>query len=300
MRKYAVLFLAVLAVIFNTKAFAAEPADLTVGAGYRVDALDWNIAGNSSGQDPNILSELTWENLEIAFLKAKLRAPVTEKIFLRAYADYGWIFHGDNQDSDYNTDDRTNEFSRTNNKADDGWVTDASAGLGYKFVFGELDIAPLAGLSYHGQYLKIQDGVQVIPATGPFAGLDSSYDANWFGPWVGVDLAYALGNFSLFGSAEYHYAYYWAEANWNLRSDFAHPKSFEHDADGYGVIASLGADYVISDRWSVNATFDYQLFKATHGTDTTFFADGTASETRLNEVNWDSLAVMLGVKYEFF
>ena len=40
-------------------------ASLDLSAGYRVDQLDWNIAGTISGTNPNIISELTWSDLEI-------------------------------------------------------------------------------------------------------------------------------------------------------------------------------------------------------------------------------------------
>ena len=37
--------------------------EFVFSAGYRKDELDWNIAGNINGNNPNILSELTWEDL---------------------------------------------------------------------------------------------------------------------------------------------------------------------------------------------------------------------------------------------
>ena len=38
--------------------------DISLSTGYRVDDLSWNIAGNIYGSNPNVLSELTWSDLE--------------------------------------------------------------------------------------------------------------------------------------------------------------------------------------------------------------------------------------------
>ncbi|MGD8383733.1 MAG: hypothetical protein PVJ11_16445, partial [Syntrophobacterales bacterium] len=45
--------------------FPKIEVEIGLSAGYREDEFDWNIAGNSSGNNPNILSELTWEDLQI-------------------------------------------------------------------------------------------------------------------------------------------------------------------------------------------------------------------------------------------
>jgi glutathione S-transferase len=73
-----------------------------------------------------------------------------------------------------------------------------SVGIGYELLlFSEFfKITPLAGLSYHAQNLTMQNGVQVISdygwptPLGPFSSLDSSYDAKWYGPWIGLELGW--------------------------------------------------------------------------------------------------------------
>jgi len=167
--------------------------DFTLSAGYRVDDLDWNIAGDINGNNPNVLSELTWDDVESYQLKAQGSAVWPNIIALRGYANYGWIFDGDNQDSDYLGDNRTFEFSRSNNSTDDDDVLDASLAIGYPIRFGRAVIGtmtPLLGYSYHEQNLNITDGNQTIPNLGPFPGLDSSYETEWKGPWIGFDLRF--------------------------------------------------------------------------------------------------------------
>ena len=283
--------------------------DFTLSAGYRVDDLDWNIAGDINGNNPNVLSELTWEDVESYQLKAQGSAVWPNIIALRGYVNYGWIFDGDNQDSDYLGDNRTLEFSRSNNSTDDDDVLDASLAIGYPFRFGRAvlgTMTPLLGYSYHEQNLNITDGNQTIPNLGPFPGLDSSYETEWKGPWIGFDLRFKAKEIKTFAhrfetyfSYEYHWADYYAEANWNLRDDFAHPKSFEHDADATGWKIGAGFNLWFHQNWALNFNYDYQDWSTEGGIDKVFFADGSTAKTKLNEVNWTSYALSLGVSLRF-
>jgi hypothetical protein len=284
-------------------------SDLTLSAGYRVDDLSWNIAGNSS--NPNVLSELTWSDLETLQATASGRALVNHWLYLRGSVGYGYTFSGDNQDSDFSGNDRTQEYSRSSNSADGGSVLDAVVGIGYQFevLSHKLKLIPLIGYSYHEQNLTMTDGSQTIstpghvPRTlpyGPIQGLDSTYNASWLGPWLGIDLSFEITKrLTLFGSFEYHWATYDAEGNLNLRNDLAHPKSFEHDADGKGFLFAFGAEYLLNGPWSLNMSFYYQKWSTEPGLDRLYYAGGSVAETRLNEVDWDSYAFMLGMVYRF-
>jgi hypothetical protein len=292
----------------QTSRFRAE-TELIVSAGYRRDDLDWNIAGDTSGNNPNVLSELTWDDLESYQVKFQGSLVIPNMIALRGVADYGWIFSGENQDSDYAGNNRTYEFSRSNNSADDGDLWDVSLALGYPFRWGQSVIGtltPLAGYSYHEQNLTMTDGCQTIPPTGSFPGLHSSYDTEWKGPWIGFDLNFkakeiktVAHRFETYFSYEYHWADYHAEADWNLRDDFRHPKSFEHDADGNGWIIRTGFNFWLQRHIALNFNFDYQNWSADDGTDKVYFTDGTTDKTRLNEVNWTSYDVGLGLSVRF-
>jgi len=270
-----------------------------LGVGYRADKLNWNIANNLSGTaTPNILSELTWDNLGIIQIDGGMQAEMNRIVF-KVDADYGWIVTGDNQDSDFNGNNRTLEFSRSNNDAGAGNVWEVSTAIGYQFG-GAYFFTPLAGWAIHKQNLRIKNGFQTIPATGAFAGLDSHYDAQWTAPWLGFDAGMALGDSTRIRvNFAYNFTTYSAEANWNLRTDLAHPVSFRHDATGYGI--DVGADITqkVSDNWSLDGGFEYRKYKADNGTDTTFSATGGSSVTRLNEVNWESVSGSIAAIFNF-
>jgi hypothetical protein len=300
-----------------------------VSAGYRLDSLDWNIdgSGNSVGSEPNILSELQWRDLDIFQLKAEVAGGNEKGVYFHGLADYGWAMDGENQDSDYAGDNRTLEFSRSINGIDGSRVLDLSGGLGYQFQFGEQSrhsVIPLIGLSYHEQRMRMTDGRQVVsdlanaqvldpgvtslPSLGPFAGLKSSYDAEWFGPWLGTDLLLQLREGStLFAHLARHWARFSAKADWNLRDEFAHPVSFDHRADGRGWVVELGWRQAPSVyHWVWGVSLSLQRWHTDAGVDRTYFVDPAPPcygncyiEGRLNEVNWSSSSLSLTLRKEF-
>jgi len=289
--------------------------DLGIAGGYREDRLDWNIAGNSNGQRPNVLSELKWRDIEIGQVKLQSKFTLPRRFHFRGSFGTGWIANGDNRDSDYLGDDRTFEYSRTDNDAGHGSVYDFSAAAGYPFEFGrEMVIAlrPLVGYSYHRQNLSITDGDQTVATpgltqnAGPFAGLDSHYDARWYGPWIGVELGVEaavpdgfIRRVEGFFACEVHRADYRAQADWNLRQDLAHPNSFRHRAEGIGYVLSGGFNLFVAPRWALTAEAAYQSWSTNQGRHRVYFAGGDTADTRLNEVDWRSMALSVGVLYRF-
>ena len=282
--------------------------EFLLSTGYRVDDIDWNIAGDINGNNPNIISELQWEGLESFQLKMANKTVFNQLFLLRGSLAYGWIFDGENQDSDYLGDNRTLEFSRSNNNSDEGNMLDASFGLGWQFTFGRSDfvMAPVIGYSYHEQNLTMTDGYQTIPSSGPFPGLDSTYETEWKGPWIGLDFTFRTDEkrkitpeIETLISIEYHWADFYADADWNLRTDFAHPKSYEHEADGHGFILNMGLKFIFNYHWLLNVNLDYQNWSTDPGIIRFFKTDGTTPTQRLNEVNWTSTTIMAGIEYHF-
>jgi hypothetical protein len=289
-------------------------ATFDLSAGYRTDKLNWHIAGNSQGGNPNILSELTWTDLDIYQLKLANRTVFRNRIYIRGHLDVGMVMSGDNQDSDYLGDNRTQEFSRSLNGVDGNDVWDGSVAIGPRLAFFEsaIVVCPLLGYAVSEQDLTIVDGFQAIspsPDTlpiGPFSGLDSRYQARWKGPWIGVDLLFSApvteGPFTEIGvmfTAEYHWVDYDAEANWNLRTDFRHPVSFIHEAEGSGLEAGAKILFETKKRWGINVGLNVKEMTTDAGLDRLFFADGTTVDTRLNEVRWRSFTLEAGVSYQF-
>jgi len=309
--------------VFATDFFAVNNGEIDVSFGYRADQLDWNIASGLAGETPNILSELTWDNIKLVQLQLSGRLELGELPFLNTNtlllvnADLGKIFAGDYQDSDYGTDNRGNEWSRSIGDGDKGFTADLSGGLGPIFKIDRvagLSVSPLIGYGFNMQDLSMTSGVQIIsksglkpaglindpPANGNISGLDSSYTAYWYGPWLGFKIDYQVSKkFNLSTEIEYHWIEYFAQADWNLRTDLKHNSSFEHETTGTGTVWNIKGRYVINEKWSWLISGILQDWETENGTVRTFKTDGSVSRTRLNEVNWNSLSLSMGVSYEF-
>ena len=307
-------------------AIEIEAAGIEMDAGYRSDQLDWNIAGDLDGSNPNVLSELTWEDLETFQVQANGWLELGELPFLKRNTmllgniSFGKILGGNVQDSDYAVDDRGLEWSRSVNGADKGMTADLSGAIGPVWQPSQvagMTVTPLIGYGFNMQALYMTDGNQQMsdpfirllffgidaelpPDEGPIAGLDSSYTSYWYGPWLGLNVDYAANDrIKLTLGFEYHWVEYFAQADWNLRSDFAHPVSFEHEAEGVGIVWSFKGRYQLNAEWAMLLRGKIQTWEAEQGTDRTYFSDGGVSVTRLNTVSWDSYALTTGLEYRF-
>jgi len=271
-----------------------EIFDFHLSSGYRLGGLRWNIA--QVGGTPNIRSELTWSKLQILQIEGEGSLNI-EGFTIRAAAGYGLVLAGDVQDSDYDSDDRTDEFSRSYSDAKGGYLLHALSGLGYRFDLRAAPIAllPMIGIGFHRQAMKMTDGVQVIPSTGPFDGLDSSYTANWLNFWVGLDAEYRIASRLNAGAAvSVHPALYYAEADWNLTPTYAHPVSFVHKTFGLGFRGDLSVGFELSRRWFLEGRIGLEYWFGGPGVDEIFSSGGGSTETRLNEVVWSSAQFCLG------
>jgi len=287
-------------------------ASLFLMGGYRTNELNWNISG-VNGMNPNVKVEYKWTDLQSFQIKSKSQLLFDNIFILEGQVARSWIVEGNNQVSEFDGNDRTMEVTRTRNKADEGDTFDISGGVGIRYNmesdddFFELKntwLSLLGGYSYHEQNLSIKDGNQTIDTTGmfdlgPFEGLDSPYEAEWKGPWLGIELGGEQDNFLATVRFEYHFAEYNAEGQINLNENFQQPKSFDHSGDGEGLVFALDMSYKLNPSWELNFNADYQDWEILDGTDRLFLADGSIIQSRLNEVNWTSFALMLGAKYQF-
>jgi len=71
------------------------------------------------------------------------------------------------------------------------------------------------------------------------------------------------------------------------------------DTDGNGFIIGAGLNCVLNQYRALNVNFNYQDWSTDNGTSKVYFADGTTAKTQLNEVNWTSYAIMMGLSLPF-
>jgi len=267
-----------------------ESNSIIYGFGDRQTKVDWNIAGNLAGTNPNIISELDWRNIKSnQFMLGSIWQD--GDYFLKVFGEYGRIYDGENQDSDYNLDNRKSEFSRSLNNSGKGYMLDTEISYGKDYVIlGKLKLSPMIGYSFHRQHLKIYDGKMVIGSAN-LTGLNSLYQANWWGPQLGISLKYKK-NKSIF-SFNYNLQdiNFNGYTDWNLRTDLKHPESMTQKGGGSGTKISASYERAVSSFSSLSLVGNLYQYKAA-GVHTFNLLTGDSSQ-KLNEVNWKSNEIKL-------
>lgn len=298
-------------ILCSTSLFAES--EVWIGAGWRQDHLDWSIGIPEQG--PDILSELEWTGIKMWQISAGIKGIVCQDWYYRLKGDYAKIYDGKNRDSDYLESGRRSLFSRSDNGADCGNAFDFSIGLGMPVnCYGpQWEFIPLIGYSRSEQRLCMRNGFQTFDLffndVGPIPGLNSRYETKWSSIWAGVDFEYDAGcNFAIYGSLEYHYAFYRASGHWNLRPDLG---PFHHDANSNGAELVLGASYNLWDCFEIGTEVGYKYYKSENGVDKTKFTFEDLDDEgqlitvegegkgRLNPVTWHSFYVEGNISYVF-
>ena len=282
------------------------------GVGQRKGELRWNIASDASGnKTPNILSELTFADLSIFEIQGGVDIRFNQGM-LQNFRIEGNIKSGTNSDglvtdSDYDGDNRTEEYSRSESSPDGSTTFDGKFIIGYEMQWSEhIVITPLVGYRYNRQSLKMKDGEQILDtrpvalSLGPFSSeLNSTYEAEWNSAIFGLDTQYRTRKHQLSLRLEFTLSDYYAEANWNLRSDFAHPKSFAHWARGTGNNIEFKYQYNVTPLFSLWVSYRLEDWTTNEGDDVVYFSDGEKAGTQLNEVVWESTAQSAGFSLNF-
>jgi hypothetical protein len=243
---------------------------------------------------------LTWENLKSHYLSVQGHFE-SDDLMISGALGRGYIYSGDNQDSDYNLDDRQGEFSRSNNTSDGDGVYDREVRVGLMFIENR-PVRLGAGLGYASRTVDLimRDGFQTIPATGPIYNLRSTYSANLSGPVTWFSFNWRLRP-SLFVGAERRLGFfsYTGNANWNLRSEFQHPRSFSQHTNGLSDSIALSLDWLVSARAALLLNYNYQTFRAEGGYTRFYLADGTTPQQPIHEVKYWMWVLTAGVAVLF-
>ena len=272
---------------------------IAVYGDYLQDNLRWSIAGNSNGQNPNVLSEVQWQNLKLRGTGLDVEVNIWSGILFKGQYHRGTIYSGNAIDTDYSEDNRLNPSYEASLNSDQGHIYNFITVLSYRFkVFPVFFLAPYAGYSKSRQSLFLKNFNDKTPAEEKR--LNSTYQTNWTGPVIGFDAALALKKrLSLKASLSYAQAKYRATADWNLIDAFAHPDSFRHTADGYEASAMLQLDFHIISPLFVFIRCNYLHAATGAGTDELFLIDGSSVISQFNEAVRSSKGAGIGICYHF-
>ncbi|HXB07425.1 MAG TPA: hypothetical protein VNW04_09925 [Puia sp.] len=269
--------------------------EAALSGGYRQENLHWSIAGNSAGQAPNIYSELKWRHVGGFAVDGALRYGFGRRWVFFAEGSRMFTSTGRVSDKDYAGDNRTNNIYEEDFAGSNGYSMTIGAGAGYRlWPGGRFELTPSLGYGVSGQHLTITD------PGGFYTFLNSSYQTSWFGPFVrGAGRWRPGGRWVIDGIVTYHQVTYRANADWNLISDFSHPVSFRHRADGFGIEGELGVRYSVCRRVEVLAAMNGFAWETGTGIDELYHPGSPSQQTQLNEVVMDGLGFRLGMRWKW-
>ena len=262
---------------------------LSVTGGYQQEDLQWSIAGNANGQNPNILSELRWKNVGGPVTGIQLHYNFFTHWQLQGEYEHAFFSTGKVYDTDYGSNDRTNIVYAEQFNAGKGGADRWLAGLGYQLpVTDKFSITPSAG---YGQFQQL---LYVCGNKATFSDLNSTYKTTWRGAYGQVVCSTGLTK-KLWMNAGFRYSQvqYSASANWNLIREFSHPESFRHTANGYGINIHTSMLYQASGIHSIGIKGIYSRWQTGRGIDELYLATGRSEQTQLNEVRSASWQVMI-------
>lgn len=301
--KRVLLSLLLLSNTFNSILFSQENNNATWNispyAGLAINNLSFNIAGNELGTNPNILSELKWnKTLSVDF---GVRLDYTIKNFqVNGDFTFSQNLSGNVSDIDYNRDNRQGAYSElylSNHK-----------GNGFSF--------------------RLEPGFQIIKTNsstfGPFISFQYAKNRNYLlnqKQWTNRDMDYINGlnsyyeyKFPEYGLGLFYnqkltdklnvdfkisgsYSQYYAYGNWNLRSEFLQPVSYEHKGQGYSIRPDLKFTHQLSRSTALNLGYRMHYYYMSDGKDYLYtHADGL-TKSKLNEVEMMNHQILVGIKY---
>lgn len=270
---------------------------LGLSGSYQEADFHWSIAGNSAGQNPNVLSEIKWKKLRAIGFGADIQWNICSNIFLKGnyYAEN--IRSGRVGDTDYAQDNRTYPVYQAMLNGSQGRLSRLMFAPGYSFrLNSRFSLDPYAGFSASRQQLHLTR----FPGetTADEMALNSRYYTRWTGAAAG-----AAANFTcspvlqLTAVLEYQQLRYHADADWNLIDAFAHPLSFRHRASGYAAAACLQLNWKLCPALFLNIQGNYRYGETGKGTDVLYLADGQQQQAQLNGVFSHSAGASLGLRY---
>ncbi|MFW0716479.1 hypothetical protein [Pedobacter sp. N23S346] len=258
--------------------------------------FDWSIAGNSSGTNPNILSELIWQELKGPAFGLDIQYNITNRLRIKTINQYTSITKGAAEDTDYAEDNRQNAFYFDRFNAGKGYLFGTYLQLSYEALTIDLvSINPIIGFSYgQHQFHLLETGSNAMTT-----GLNSTYQTRYKGFDLGFESALELKAFNITAGILGGFYSYLAKANWNLIPDFAKPVSFTQKANAFALKGYANLSVPLNK--SLELTLDYQINTInTHaGVDKAYFINQPVEETQFNGASFSGNTIALGINIIF-
>jgi hypothetical protein len=276
--------------------------DGAFGGGIRAFDQQWRTGAAPTGNGANPPFTAKWDGIRAVEGTLALDLHYDDRLHLRGEAGYGRITAGRSSISAYADDARSQTIYRSDQRSDGGDALDALVALGVS-VANAADTVKLRGefgYRFSQQRLTLTDGVELTPAPGPYAGLDSRYQARWQGAWMGMSVSWAVvGPWELTLGCRGTLADYRGVLDLNLRTDLAHPRSIEQAGNGFALAGSAGIACRLTRALAILVQAEGEQWRIRDGRDRVYYASGASDDVPLLDAKLSTWTLRCGLRWEY-
>jgi hypothetical protein len=267
--------------------------------GYSISKTSFNISGNESGKNPNVLSELIWHPTNA--LEYGLEMKLSHKKFvLNADILLNKTLFGDVTDFDYDGENRTQPYTELylSNHKGTGHTIKIQPGVDWS-TQENLSFVTYLSFDHSSRSLYLlNDKNWRTNDRNYIAGLNSYYKYKFPNYGIGASVDYNFyANWSTQVAIEGYLSKYYAYGNWNLIENFEKPISYEHKGNGKKIFASAGLAYALSSNSRIGVQYNLGHFNVQNGKDYLYHKDDGVLRTRLNNANETKHSFLLNLRY---
>lgn len=300
---------AIFALAFTTTLATTSKVDASTsvqfGIGYRSDDINWRIKDPEDFSEYDI-SHLNFRDIEIFTIQAKLKGVCGDCVYYRVDGQYGWVLDGTVRESDqfYAAEADCDACATpvvsatTYNDIKKNYVADFNIGIGYPLQqcwCPDLQIIPTLGFAYDTQRLRQKNHETISDELGECASEcvplypedcrnHSKYRSTFWGPWIGLDLAFNHQDcWNVYGEFQYHFGTR-ARRERNSNVGFDDFDCYERTKHANGVSLKVGSTYAFNCNWYADGYVTYKRFYShQHG----------------DHLSWRSIGVAMDIGYIF-
>lgn len=279
-------------------------ADTSVefGIGYRSDDINWKVDAPFDIAE-RTFSHLNFRDIEIFAIEGKIKGVCGECVYYRLDGQYGWVLDGRVRESDQfsvgspSPGEVTIVDVATHNDIKRDYVADFTVAFGYPLetcCCPNLQFVPTIGFAYDTQRLGAKNRQRVsdelttsqIDAIGLDPGERShhNYRATWWGPFIGLDLAFSCQScWNLYSEFEYHFGIRTRRER-NSDTGFEFIDHYKRTKRASGFSLKIGSSYHMCCNWVLDGHLTYKRYTADDNKD---------------RLTWRSIGIGVDIGYLF-
>lgn len=270
-----------------------KSVDLSIRSGISTSRFGWSVAGDINGENPNILSEIKFNDIIRMGMEIESKLEVLPVVGVNISVGRYYTLHGNGTDIDYAADNRTQETYR----------------LGFLSKKGKMAVYRLGVLFpvFRHEITTVSVGLSSIFCEQSFflnsnkiSDLNSVYSPQKIGYGFIVSTFVNLSkDYSISINVESRRIHYNATANWNLVEEFEHPISFRHKSTGFDIKTNLDISKSIAQWSELFVYIDHMFDKTGIGVDVLHQKGGIKTLTQFNGSKHQMAMAGLGWRIKF-